>query len=165
MSKALFRLPHRHAMRTVASRPPKLPSHIGKYRVLGHLGEGATSEVVGTSTTTCARSSDCAHGSCLQVGPSSSPGLCMAVCALPTSGEIPGDVRVEGCIGLEQCVVFSGGAGLCLTTCRSSADCRTGTSCQPAFGTGASELFCLPFSSSGEETESSTPPSIDAGTF
>lgn len=32
-------------MSTVASRPPKLPSHIGKYRVLGHLGEGATSEV------------------------------------------------------------------------------------------------------------------------
>ena len=45
MSKALFRLPTRHAMRSVASRPPKLPSHIGKYRVLGHLGEGATSEV------------------------------------------------------------------------------------------------------------------------
>ena len=32
-------------MRTLASRPPKLPSHIGKYRLLGHLGEGATSEV------------------------------------------------------------------------------------------------------------------------
>jgi CRP-like cAMP-binding protein/tRNA A-37 threonylcarbamoyl transferase component Bud32 len=32
-------------MRTVATRPPKLPSHIGKYRVLGHLGEGATSQV------------------------------------------------------------------------------------------------------------------------
>ena len=26
-------------------RPSKLPRHIGKYRVLGHLGEGATSEV------------------------------------------------------------------------------------------------------------------------
>ncbi|HEY6086553.1 MAG TPA: serine/threonine-protein kinase [Burkholderiaceae bacterium] len=32
-------------MRSVASRPHKLPSHIGPYRVLGHLGEGATSEV------------------------------------------------------------------------------------------------------------------------
>ena len=32
-------------MRNVATRPPKLPSHIGPYRVLGHLGEGATSEV------------------------------------------------------------------------------------------------------------------------
>jgi eukaryotic-like serine/threonine-protein kinase len=32
-------------MRNVATRPPKLPSHIGPYRVLGHLGEGATSDV------------------------------------------------------------------------------------------------------------------------
>jgi serine/threonine protein kinase len=32
-------------MSNVASRPPRLPSHIGKYRVLGRLGEGATSEV------------------------------------------------------------------------------------------------------------------------
>ena len=32
-------------MRTVAARPPKLPNHIGPYRVLAHLGEGATSEV------------------------------------------------------------------------------------------------------------------------
>jgi eukaryotic-like serine/threonine-protein kinase len=32
-------------MHTVATRSPKLPSHIGRYRVLGHLGEGATSEV------------------------------------------------------------------------------------------------------------------------
>ena len=32
-------------MRNVATRPPKLPSHIGQYRVIGHLGEGATSEV------------------------------------------------------------------------------------------------------------------------
>jgi len=32
-------------MNNVASRPPKLPSHIGKYRVLARLGEGATSEV------------------------------------------------------------------------------------------------------------------------
>jgi CRP-like cAMP-binding protein len=32
-------------MSKVATRPPKLPSHIGKYRVLGYLGEGATSEV------------------------------------------------------------------------------------------------------------------------
>ncbi|MES2956599.1 MAG: serine/threonine-protein kinase [Pseudomonadota bacterium] len=32
-------------MRTVASRPAKLPSHIGQYRVLAQLGEGATSEV------------------------------------------------------------------------------------------------------------------------
>jgi eukaryotic-like serine/threonine-protein kinase len=32
-------------MRPVALRPPKLPSHIGQYRVLAHLGEGATSEV------------------------------------------------------------------------------------------------------------------------
>src|SRR6186713_566894 len=45
MSKALFRPPTRHVMRSVASRPPKLPSYIGPYRVLGHLGEGATSEV------------------------------------------------------------------------------------------------------------------------
>ena len=44
MSKALL-LPTRHAMRTVATRPPKLPRHIGPYRVLGRLGEGATSEV------------------------------------------------------------------------------------------------------------------------
>ena len=32
-------------MPNVATRPPKLPSHIGKYRVLAQLGEGATSEV------------------------------------------------------------------------------------------------------------------------
>jgi len=32
-------------MPTLATRPPKLPSHIGKYRILGYLGEGATSEV------------------------------------------------------------------------------------------------------------------------
>jgi len=32
-------------MSNVVTRPPKLPSHIGKYRVLGRLGEGATSEV------------------------------------------------------------------------------------------------------------------------
>ena len=32
-------------MHSVALRPPKLPSHIGPYRVLGRLGEGATSEV------------------------------------------------------------------------------------------------------------------------
>ena len=44
MSKALL-LPLRHAMRTAAPRPPKLPRHIGPYRVIGRLGEGATSEV------------------------------------------------------------------------------------------------------------------------
>ena len=32
-------------MSTVAPRPPKLPRHIGPYRVLGQLGEGATSVV------------------------------------------------------------------------------------------------------------------------
>ena len=32
-------------MHTVAPRPPKLPRHIGPYRVIGRLGEGATSEV------------------------------------------------------------------------------------------------------------------------
>ncbi|MDP1690899.1 MAG: serine/threonine-protein kinase [Burkholderiaceae bacterium] len=32
-------------MHKLATRPPKLPSHIGQYRVLGHLGEGATSQV------------------------------------------------------------------------------------------------------------------------
>ena len=44
MSRALL-APIRHAMLTVATRPPKLPSHIGPYRVLGQLGEGATSVV------------------------------------------------------------------------------------------------------------------------
>jgi serine/threonine protein kinase len=45
MSRALLRHPTRHTMRTAASRPTKLPSHIGQYRVLEHLGDGATSEV------------------------------------------------------------------------------------------------------------------------
>jgi len=44
MPKAL-RAPSHSAIRSVAARPPKLPSHIGKYRVLARLGEGATSEV------------------------------------------------------------------------------------------------------------------------
>ncbi len=35
----------RPALRNVASHAPKLPRHIGKYRVLSLLGEGATSEV------------------------------------------------------------------------------------------------------------------------
>ncbi len=44
MSEAL-RLPSHSATRSVTAQPRKLPSHIGKYRVLGRLGEGATSEV------------------------------------------------------------------------------------------------------------------------
>lgn len=44
MPEAL-RLHSHSATRSVAARPRKLPSHIGKYRVLGRLGEGATSEV------------------------------------------------------------------------------------------------------------------------
>jgi serine/threonine protein kinase len=35
----------RQAMRADTTRPSRLPSHIGKYKVLGRLGEGATSEV------------------------------------------------------------------------------------------------------------------------
>jgi serine/threonine protein kinase len=42
---ASFAHPLAIAMSKLASRPPKLPSHIGKYRVLGRLGEGATSVV------------------------------------------------------------------------------------------------------------------------
>lgn len=132
---------------------------------LGDGREGATGEVVGTSTSTCTRSTDCAHGSCLRFGKDSDPGLCMAICSLPTSGSIPGDIRVEGCLGVEQCVVFTGGAGLCLAACRSSADCRTGTVCQPAFDTASSGLFCLPTGDTREEVEVEPTPSIDAGTF
>jgi serine/threonine protein kinase len=44
MSTAL-RLSSHDAMLGVAAQPQRLPSHIGKYRVLARLGEGATSEV------------------------------------------------------------------------------------------------------------------------
>ena len=45
MITALPGLPTRNAMRPVETRPPTLPRHIGPYRVLSQLGEGATSEV------------------------------------------------------------------------------------------------------------------------
>ena len=35
----ILRPPNRPAMSTVVPRPPKLPRHIGPYRVLGQLGD------------------------------------------------------------------------------------------------------------------------------
>jgi hypothetical protein len=40
-----FKTPMRMPLHSATARSPNLPSHIGPYRVLGRLGEGATSEV------------------------------------------------------------------------------------------------------------------------
>jgi hypothetical protein len=114
----------------------------------------------------CSTQSDCSRGTCIEPE-RSRPGICLAICAAPfaPSGEGIGAARIEPCVGLEQCVVLSSGAGLCLRPCSTSAECPTGTRCSvledPRSGT-----FCVPtFSSSTpvEEPVEATPPSSGGG--
>ncbi len=71
--------------------------------------------------------SSCVGGGCLAVG------ACVVSCE--TGGEFPGGMCTAPCWGAEECpngstCVFVGDLAVCLPTCDSSNDCRSGYACE-----------------------------------